>query len=100
MLPRLWISSRVCDTFTVTLALDVDPQRVQGRTVLTLMGSQTLGGIGVAAGIAVGAIVAADVSGSDALSGLATTTQVLGGALATIPVAAIMATRGRRVGPI
>lgn len=76
--------------------LDVDG--VQSRTVLTLMGSQTLGGIGVAAGIAVGAIVAADVSGSDALSGLATTTQVLGGALATIPVAALMATRGRRVG--
>ena len=82
----------------MTVTLDGDPQRVQGRTVLTLMGSQTLGGIGVAAGIAVGAIVAADVSGSDALSGLATTTQVLGGALATIPVAAIMATRGRRVG--
>lgn len=75
-----------------------DAAAVQSRTVLTLMGSQTLGGIGVAAGIAVGAIVAADVSGSDALSGLATTTQVLGGALATIPIAALMATRGRRVG--
>lgn len=81
-----------------TAAPPHDLGAVQGRTVLTLMGSQTLGGIGVAAGIAVGAIVAADVSGSDALSGLATTTQVLGGALATIPIAALMATRGRRVG--
>lgn len=72
--------------------------RVQGRTVLTLMGSQTLGGIGVASGLAVGAIVAADVSGNDALSGLATTTQVLGGALFTIPVAALMARSGRRPG--
>ena len=71
---------------------------LQSRTVLTLMGSQTLGGIGVASGIAVGAIVAADVSGSDALSGLATTTQVLGGALCTIPIAALMGRRGRRVG--
>ena len=71
---------------------------VQSRTVLTLMGSQTLGGIGVASGIAVGAIVAADVSGRDALSGLATTTQVLGGALFTIPVAALMGRRGRRAG--
>jgi MFS family permease len=75
-----------------------DLDRVQGRTVLTLMGSQTLGGIGVASGLAVGAIVAADVSGNDALSGLATTTQVLGGALFTIPVAALMARSGRRLG--
>lgn len=75
-----------------------DTDAVQTRTIPTLMASQTLGGIGVASGIAVGAIVAADVSGSDALSGLATTTQVLGGALATIPVAAVMARRGRRPG--
>ena len=75
-----------------------DTDAVQARTIPTLMASQTLGGIGVASGIAVGAIVAADVSGSDALSGLATTTQVLGGALATIPVAAVMARRGRRPG--
>ncbi|MFX0538180.1 MFS transporter [Ornithinimicrobium sp. Y1847] len=73
-------------------------EQIQRRTVLTLMGSQTLGGIGVASGIAVGAIVAAEVSGSDALSGLATTTQVLGGALATIPIAALMARFGRRTG--
>ena len=77
---------------------ELDVAAVQGRTVLTLMGSQTLGGIGVASGIAVAAIVAAEVSGSDALSGLANTTQVLGGALFTVPVAALMATRGRRPG--
>ncbi|GGF38472.1 MFS transporter [Ornithinimicrobium tianjinense] len=83
---------------TQTDALQREADTVQRRTVPTLMASQTLGGIGVAAGIAVGAIVAADVSGSDALSGLATTTQVLGGALFTIPVAALMARHGRRVG--
>ncbi|MGB7449615.1 MAG: MFS transporter [Ornithinimicrobium sp.] len=71
---------------------------VQTRTVGTLMASQTLGGVGVASGLAVGALIAADVGGSDAVSGLATTTQVLGGALFTIPIAALMATRGRRVG--
>lgn len=75
-----------------------DARAVQSRTIPTLMGSQTLGGIGVASGIAVAAIVAADVSGSDALSGLANTTQVLGGALFTVPIAALMATRGRRPG--
>ena len=75
-----------------------DSRQVQQRTVLTLMGSQTLGGIGVASGIAVAAIVAAEVSGRDALSGLANTTQVLGGALFTIPVAALMGRWGRRPG--
>ena len=72
--------------------------QMQQRTVLTLMGSQTLGGIGVASGIAVAAIVAAEVSGRDALSGLANTTQVLGGALFTIPIAALMGRWGRRAG--
>lgn len=71
---------------------------IQSRTVRTLMTSQMLGGIGVASGIAVGALMAAEVSGSDALSGLASTSQVLGGALFTIPVAALMAARGRRIG--
>lgn len=85
-------------TPTPTSLADPQAEHVQSRTVLTLMGSQTLGGIGVASGIAVAAIVAAEVSGSDALSGLATTTQVLGGALFTIPVAAVMARHGRRPG--
>ncbi len=71
---------------------------LQSRTVRTLMTSQMLGGIGVASGIAVGALMAAEISGIDALSGLASTSQVLGGALFTIPVAALMARRGRRVG--
>lgn len=71
---------------------------IQARAVRTLMGTQMLGGIGVASGIAVAAIIAADISGNDALSGLATTAQVLGGALLTIPVANLMAARGRRIG--
>lgn len=71
---------------------------VQQRTILTLMGSQTLGGVGVASGIAVAAIVAAELSGRDALSGLANTTQVLGGALFTIPIALLMGRWGRRLG--
>nr|WP_281497361.1 MFS transporter [Ornithinimicrobium sp. F0845] len=71
---------------------------MQTRTVTTLMGSQVMGGIGVASGIAVAALMAAEISGRDDLSGLANTTQVLGGALMTIPVAALMAARGRRAG--
>ncbi|WP_237565530.1 MFS transporter [Ornithinimicrobium cavernae] len=78
-----------------------DPDQIralQTRTVGTLMTSQMLGGIGVASGIAVAALMAADLSGRDDLSGLANTAQVLGGALITIPIAALMAARGRRVG--
>ncbi|WP_228266338.1 MFS transporter [Ornithinimicrobium ciconiae] len=75
-----------------------DVVALQTRTVRTLMGSQVLGGVGVASGIAVAALMAADISGRDDLSGLANTTQVLGGALLTIPIAALMAARGRRVG--
>lgn len=71
---------------------------LQKRTVGTLMTSQVLGGVGVASGIAVTALMAAEISGRDDLSGLANTTQVLGGALITIPIAALMAARGRRVG--
>ncbi len=75
-----------------------ETQALQTRTVGTLMSSQVLGGIGVASGIAVTALMAADISGRDDLSGLANTTQVLGGALLTIPVAALMAAYGRRTG--
>lgn len=85
----------------MTIASELTLQRlaaVQGHTVRTLMTSQVLGGIGVASGIAVASLVAADVSGRDDLSGLASTTQVLGGALLTVPVAALMGSRGRRVG--
>lgn len=77
-----------------------DVGALQNRTVGTLMTSQVLGGVGVASGIAVTALLAAEISGRDDLSGLANTTQVLGGALITIPIAALMAARGRRVGLI
>ncbi|HLS39761.1 MAG TPA: MFS transporter [Ornithinicoccus sp.] len=79
-------------------ASDVDVVAVQRRTIRTLVSGQVLGGIGVASGIAVGALLAAETSGQDSLSGLASTTQVLGAALMTAPIAAIMAAHGRRPG--
>lgn len=81
--------------------MTVDPSTVpalQVRTLRTLMGSQVLGGVGVASGIAVGALLAVEVSGQESLSGLANTTQVLGAALFTAPAAALMAVHGRRRG--
>ena len=68
------------------------------RTVRVLAGSQVLGGVGVGSGIAVGGVLARDVSGSTALSGLAQTAAVLGAALAALPMARIMSARGRRPG--
>ena len=73
-------------------------EAVQPRIVRALMGAQVLGGIGMAAGIAVGALLAEDLSGRESLAGLGTTFQVLGGALIAIPTARVMARRGRGVG--
>lgn len=70
----------------------------QRRTVATLAGSQVLGGVGVSAGAAVAALLAADLSGSEAWAGLGGTAQTLGGALAAYVIARVMAAKGRRPG--
>jgi MFS family permease len=72
--------------------------QVQGRTVRTLVVSQALGGLGMSIGIAVAALLAEDVSGSEKLAGLAQTMQVLGAAVASFLLAHVMGRRGRRVG--
>ncbi|MDB1088518.1 MFS transporter [Streptomyces sp. ACA25] len=68
------------------------------RTTAVLVASQVLGGFGVAVGIALAALLAAEVSGSAGLSGLAMTASVLGTAVLSLPLAALMARRGRRPG--
>ncbi len=75
-----------------------DRASLQRRTVTTLVGSQVLGGVGLSAGIAVGALLAEEVSGSARFAGLGGTFQVLGSALVAIPMARVMAARGRRPG--
>lgn len=82
-------------TSTLTAA---EQDHLQRRTVTTLVASQVLGGVGVASGIAVMALLALQISGSEQASGLGTTMQVLGSALITIPVARVMARSGRRPG--
>ncbi|MCA9834437.1 MAG: MFS transporter [Thermomicrobiales bacterium] len=72
-------------------------QQLQKRTVFTLAGAQILGGIGVASGAAVGALLAADLAG-DAFSGLSSASNVIGGALIAIPVTKVMTESGRRPG--
>lgn len=70
----------------------------QTRTILTLVTSQTVGALGQGAGVTVGAILAADLSGSEALAGFGGTAQVLGSAIFAVIIAGIMAERGRRPG--
>ncbi|TQN00682.1 MFS transporter [Microbacterium lacticum] len=71
--------------------------RVQRRTVRVLAAGQVLGGIAFGATVSLGALLAADLSGQDALSGLATASVTLGASLCAIPLARLAARRGRRV---
>ncbi|WP_443080583.1 MFS transporter [Streptomyces sp. PTD5-9] len=68
------------------------------RTSAVLIASQILGGLGVPIGIALAPVLATEVSGSEALSGLAPTASVAGTALLSLPLAALMTARGRRPG--
>lgn len=70
----------------------------QRHTVRTLVTTQAIGGIGLSAAIAVGALLAKDVTGSDQLSGLAQTAQTLGAAVVAAILAAYMSRHGRRPG--
>lgn len=70
---------------------------LQRRTVRVLAAGQVLGGIAFGATVSLGALLAADLSGQDSLSGLATASVTLGAALCAIPLARLAAARGRRV---
>lgn len=71
---------------------------VQRRTVSVLVVGQMLTGIGVAAGVSVGALVAADVLGRRDLAGLVQTSVVLGAAVLALPAARVSARLGRGPG--
>ena len=66
------------------------------RTTAVLIASQILGGLANATGIALAAVLAAEISGSQALSGLASASMVAGPALLAMPLAALISRRGRR----
>jgi MFS family permease len=81
----------------VTVEL-TDLEAVQRHTVRTLVASQAVGAIGITIGIATASLLARDISGSEAESGLAQTFQVLGAAVTSFLLARLMSRRGRRVG--
>lgn len=68
------------------------------RISAVLITTQILGGLGVATGIALAAVLAKEVSGTESLSGLAPTATVAGTAVLSMPLAALMTARGRRPG--
>lgn len=70
---------------------------IQRRTVRVLSAGQVLGGLGFGATVSLGAVLAADVSGDDALSGLAAAGVTLGTAALAVPLAALARRRGRRI---
>ena len=69
---------------------------VQRRTLRLLFVTQIVSGIGVAIGVSVGALLAADLAGVG-VSGLAQSAVVVGAALFAIPATAIVRRHGRRL---
>ena len=71
--------------------------RVRRRTIWVLSIGQVLGGIAFGATISLGAVLAAEISGDEAFSGLATAFITLGAAALAVPLAAFARRRGRRI---
>lgn len=71
---------------------------LQRRTLTVVLVSQVLGGAGFAAGVTVAALLTAELSGSDGLSGLAAASFTLGSALAAFLIGRSTQRWGRRTG--
>ena len=72
-------------------------QKLQQKTIRTLTLGQVLSGFGLGSTLSIGALLAADLSGSEAWSGSAATFSTLGAAFAAIPLARLAYKHGRRV---
>lgn len=79
------------------MTLMMDRQHARQRTLRTLSVTQIVAGVGVAGAVPAGALLVYDISGNDALSGLAQTFAVTGAALMAIPLARLTAKGGRRL---
>lgn len=75
----------------------VDLARIQRRTVGVLSLGQVLGGIAFGATLSLGAVLAADIAGDEAYSGLAAASVTFGTAAIAVPLAALARRFGRRV---
>lgn len=70
---------------------------MQRKIIRVLIAGQILGGIGMGATLSLGALLAAELSGSNAWSGMAATMSTLGAAAVAVPLARLAQARGRRV---
>lgn len=75
-----------------------DIARIQRRSLRVVVASQILGGAGLTAGITVGALLAQDLLGTDAVGGLPTALFTLGSALSAFLVGRFTHRLGRRLG--
>jgi MFS family permease len=75
----------------------VEVRPIQRRSLWILVFAQSVGGVGVATGIAVGALLAAGMGGTQ-VSGLSQSALVIGAALLALPITRVMRSRGRRPG--
>lgn len=70
---------------------------LQKRTVRVLAAGQVLSGFGLGSTLSIGALLAAQLSGSEAWSGSAATFSTLGAAFSAIPLARVANKLGRRI---
>ncbi|MFI9596106.1 MFS transporter [Nonomuraea sp. NPDC052265] len=77
---------------------DVARLRAQRRSLIVLVIAQVLSGVGLAAGVTVGALLAQDMLGSTGLAGLPSAVGTAGSALAAVAVGRASQARGRRSG--
>ena len=85
-------------------ALGRDPEtgrsvrQIQRRTLGVLMATVAVGGAGAGGAFSVVAVLADEITGNATLSGIAAAGMTTGAALTAVPLAKLMARRGRRVG--
>ena len=75
----------------------VEPPPHRGISLAVLIVNQLLAGVGVASGMALAAILVADLTGVVAMGGLAQSSSVLGAAIAAVPLARLAVRSGRHV---
>lgn len=73
-----------------------DKRTLQRRMVLALSLGQLFSALGLSSTLSVGALMAVDLTGSEAFGGAPTTALALGGALGALPLATRAVRRGRR----
>ncbi|MFI6180364.1 MFS transporter [Nonomuraea sp. NPDC051191] len=77
---------------------DVPRLQAQRRSLTVLVIAQVLSGVGLAAGVTVGALLAQDLLSSTGLAGLPSAVGTAGSALAAVAVGRVSQARGRRPG--